>query len=92
MYDERTDGGHLGLIIIVRHTVVSNQRIGHDNCLVCIRGVRQYLLISYHGRVEYDLTYAVACVPKGKAVIFFSVLKYDLSVFLHCFTSFCAFR
>ena len=72
-HDHSADGGRLGFIIIVRHTVVPNQRIGHDNTLVGIGGIGENFLIASHGGVEHDLHDPVGGITKGKAIVFFSV-------------------
>ena len=63
----------MGFIIIVRHTVVPNQGIGHDNTLVGIRGIGENFLIAGHGGVEHDLHDSVGGIAKRKAIVFFSV-------------------
>ena len=72
-HDHSADGGRLGFIIIVRHTVVPNQGIGHDNTLVGIRGIGENFLIAGHGGVEHDLHDSVGGIAKRKAIVFFSV-------------------
>ena len=47
-----------GVNVIVRHTIVANERVGEDQDLASVRRVGKALGIAGHGGVEHDLASA----------------------------------
>ena len=70
VYDQRADRGNISLIVLIGHAVVADQRIGHDDGLVCVGRIREDLLVTDHGSVEYDLQNLVLHVAKSEAAVF----------------------
>ena len=61
-------------IIRFAHSVVANQRIGHDNGLTGIGGIRQNFLIAHHGGIKDNFSSTLTGCPKAIAIEFGAVL------------------
>ena len=86
-----TKSRRIPFIVIIRHAVVANQRIGHNDSLVGIGRIGQYLLIPDHRGIEDDFAHLFIMCAKAVPVILLSVLQNNFSVkfFYHLYTSFC---
>ena len=79
-YDKSRWTYHPALEILVRYSVISNQRIGHNYSLICIGRIRNYLLVAGHGCIEDYLTYSFLVSPEAVAQVLTAVLKYQFFV------------
>ena len=86
-YDQRPDTGVRRLVILFRHAVVANQRIGHYHGLIRIGGIRKDLLIANHRSIEDDFQHLVPGRAEAVAVVFLPVFQKDLSVEVDCHSS-----
>ena len=81
--DKGSDGWYFRFIVISRHAVVADERIGHDYGLIGVGWIRKDFLIPHHGGVEYDLQYLVTGVSKSESIVFFTILQNQFSVIAH---------
>ncbi len=81
--DHAADGRRFGLVILVGHTVVADQRVGHHHHLIGVRRVGHDLLIPHHRGVEDDLVDGLAVGTETVSVEFTAVLQDNF--FRKCF-------
>ena len=74
------DAGEFALVVILCHTIVADQGIGHHHHLVGIAQVGYDFLVAGHGGVENDFTHPVRVASEAVAVIFAAVLQDELPV------------
>ena len=86
-YDQRPDTGVRRLVILFRHAVVANERVGHYHGLIRVGGIRKDLLIAHHGSIEDDFQYFVPGRAEGIAVVLLPVFQKDLPVEVDCHNS-----
>ena len=75
-----------GLGILPIDPVISDERIGHDNCLIRIGRIRYDFFVSYHGSVEYHLADFLASRPEAISAELAPVLQNQFSVVCSCHT------
>ena len=74
-HDHAADGRSLRFVILVGHTVITDQRIGHHDHLVRVGGVGHNLLIPHHRGIEDDLVNDLAVGAEAVAVKLTAVLQ-----------------
>ena len=74
-HDHAADGRRFGLVILVGHTVVADQRVGHHDHLIRIRRIGHDLLIPHHRGIEDDLVDGLAVGAETVSVELATVLQ-----------------
>ena len=69
------EAGALGLEVLVGDAVVSDERISHNNCLICVCRVRNDLLITDYCGIVYEFAYALDICAESIAGIYIAVFK-----------------
>ena len=81
--DKRIGSDDAAFKILLRDAVVTHERIGHNDGLVGIGRIGQDLLISCHGRIEYDLAHRIPFCAESLSQIFAAVFQNKLSQHSH---------
>ena len=84
-HNKSADRWNLRFIIIIRHTIISYKRIGHNDRLIGIGRIRNNLLISDHRCIKDNFAHAVTGITKTVSVILLPILQNNFSVIFHDF-------
>ena len=84
-HDKTVRPGPSGFTVLPAHAIVSDQRIGHADCLSRIGRVCQHFQITGHGCVEYDFTDYLFVSPDRSTFKYGTVFQYQIC--LHVLTS-----
>ena len=82
-HDHAADGRRFGLVVLVGHTVVADQRVGHHDHLIRVRRIGHDLLIPHHRGIEDDLVDGLAVGTETVSVELAAVLQDNF--FRKCF-------